>query len=107
MQLIIGNSLETVRRFSTNNPDVQCDLIVVDGGHTMDVALGDLQNLRAMANMQHHVLVVNDLPSTIHRFLMAIGYAWNKMLADGHIVERYACTEHPKKKKGFVIGYYI
>ena len=107
LQLIMGNSLESVPRFSMNNPDVECDVIVVDGGHTVDVALGDLQNLRAMANMQHHVLVLDDLPSGIDPFLVHIGYAWNKMRADGHIVERYACTEQPNKMKGFVIGYYI
>lgn len=39
-----GNSHETVPNFFRDNPTVQFDLILVDGDHTPDGALGDLVN---------------------------------------------------------------
>ena len=77
------------------------------GGHTREVGLGDLRNMQVLANMQRHVLVFDDLPSGYAKFLTALGEAWNQMRADGHIVERYACTEQPTKLKGFTVGYYV
>ncbi|KAI0218172.1 hypothetical protein LSAT2_030103 [Lamellibrachia satsuma] len=107
LHLIIGDSLTTVPRFSGENPFVKCDVILVDGGHTSQLALGDLQNMRPLANIQHHVLVVDDLPSRTDRFLKGIGYAWNRMRADGLVVERLACSVQPKKASGSVVGYYV
>ena len=34
LTVIKGSSLETVPQFAAENPDVKCDLISVDGGHT-------------------------------------------------------------------------
>ena len=34
LTLVKGSSLETVPQFAAENPDVKCDLISVDGGHT-------------------------------------------------------------------------
>ena len=107
LHLTFGNSLETVPRFTATNRNVKCDVVVVDGGHTREVGLGDLRNMQVLANMQRHVLVFDDLPSGYAKFLTALGEAWNQMRADGHIVERYACTEQPTKLKGFTVGYYV
>ncbi|MEG7523379.1 MAG: class I SAM-dependent methyltransferase, partial [Chromatiales bacterium] len=105
--LSIGNSLTTVPRFSTKHPEVVCDIIVIDGGHSNKVALGDLRNMRAHANIEHNLLVLDDFPSHYLTFLTDIGSAWNTMRADGLVVERFACTEQTKRRRGYVIGYYV
>lgn len=36
------------------------NLIFIDGGHTYDVALADIVNMRALANRTYHILLVDD-----------------------------------------------
>ncbi|CEL93629.1 unnamed protein product [Vitrella brassicaformis CCMP3155] len=40
--LAFGHSRVTVPEFHRTHPDVTCDLMLVDGGHTRDIALSDL-----------------------------------------------------------------
>ena len=48
--------LQTVPRFAAQRRDVKCDVIVVDGGHSHDVAIRDLNNYRDLANVERNVL---------------------------------------------------
>ena len=52
LTVVKGSSLETVPEFAADNPDVKCDLISVDGGHTYDVALKDLEYMHLLANRE-------------------------------------------------------
>lgn len=106
---IIGDSLKAVPDFTNTHPDIKCDVVVVDGGHNYKVALGDLRNMRPLANKDHHVLVFDDYPDLMGqgRYMSELGKAWNTMRVDGLIIERYACSEHPRKNRGFVVGYYL
>lgn len=52
LTVVKGSSLETVPEFAAENPDVKCDLISVDGGHTYDIALKDLENMHLLANRE-------------------------------------------------------
>ena len=52
LTVVKGSSLETVPEFAADNPDVKCDLISVDGGHTYDVALKDRENMHLLANRE-------------------------------------------------------
>ena len=107
LHLVIGDSRETLPHFSDSNRDVKCEVVIVDGGHSREVALSDLRNMRVVANMERHVIVFDDLPRGPATFLTALGEAWNQMRTDGHLVERYACTEQPTKRRGFTVGYYV
>ncbi|KAI0224803.1 hypothetical protein LSAT2_024164 [Lamellibrachia satsuma] len=109
LHLTIGNSLKAVPRFAETHHDVKCDVVIVDGGHTYNVAVDDLRNMGALANKDHHVLVFDDYPTLFKegKYMTDLGKAWNTMRADGLVIERYACTEHPKKGRGFVVGYYL
>lgn len=55
-----GSSLETVPEFARQRPDVKCDIVSVDGGHTYELGLQDIINMRALANPKFHVLLVDD-----------------------------------------------
>ena len=109
LNVTIGDSRKTIPRFSATNRHVKCDLVIVDGGHTYDIALADLINMRALANADHNVLVFDDYLSTFGGvyLLRELGVPWNKMRADGFVVERYACTLGQDKNRGFVVGYYV
>ena len=65
---------------------VKCDVIVVDGGHSHDVPIGDLNNCRDLANLEWNVL--DDTNGK------AIIIAWSEVRAAGLAVERFACTDH-------------
>ena len=99
--LITGDSLLTIPRFATERSDVKCDVIVVDGGHSYDVALGDIRNFRNIASVERNVLVVDD------KNKLAIMTAWNEVRADGLAVERFACTDQSRYGRAYVVGYYV
>ena len=104
--LNIGDSLHTVPLYARNHPDVKCDVLVVDGGHSYEVAYGDLVNMRALANRNHHVLIFDDYPG-LSDLLPELGLAWDRLRSEGYVVDKYACAEGPTRKRGFVVGYYI
>ena len=78
LHLTIGNSLKTVPRFAASCRDVKCDVIVVDGGHSYDVALGDQRNFRDLANVERNVLVVDDKDAD------GVKSAWKETQTAGH-----------------------
>jgi len=48
--LATRDSRVTVPQFVRANPRFQCDLIFVDGGHTYDIAMVDLENFVSICN---------------------------------------------------------
>ena len=105
--LYVGDSTETVPRFSKTHSDVRCDVVVVDGAHKHKIALADVRNMRAMANRNHNVLIFDDYPSTSGHFMSQLGPAWNTIRAEGHVVDRFSCATNPKRFHSFVVGYYL
>lgn len=55
-----GDSTLVVREFHAKNPTKKCNILSVDGGHTHDVALADIMNMRHLADPEFHVLFVDD-----------------------------------------------
>ena len=99
--LITDDSLQTIPRFAKERRDVKCDIIVVDGGHSHDVALGDIRNFRHITSVERNVLVV-DVKNKLE-----IMTAWNEVRADGLAVERFACTDKSRYGRAYVVGYYV
>ena len=60
--LVLGDSRETLPRYSAEHPDAAFDLIFIDGGHEYDVAVADLLNCQAMAHPSG-LVVMDDLRS--------------------------------------------
>ena len=68
LSLIIGDSTDTVPAFTRAHPDFRCDILLVDGGHTLGIARADLLNMRMLARgrgrggsgQQGHILLVDD-----------------------------------------------
>ena len=81
IQVMLGNSLETVPSFHAMWPDERCNLLFVDGGHLYEHAMGDLQNLRLMRNESFHLLLVDDTNQG------EVATAWREYIAAGYAVE--------------------
>lgn len=60
LRIVKGSSTDTLPAFASANPNVKCDLLVVDGGHAREVAYADIANFRPLARSQFHILVVDD-----------------------------------------------
>jgi hypothetical protein len=58
LTIIKGDSTLVVRKFHASNPTTKCNIISVDGGHSFDVALADIMNMRYLADSEFHVLFV-------------------------------------------------
>lgn len=81
VQVIVGDSRVTVPSFHAMWPDVRCDLIFVDGGHTEAAAEADLRNFEPMANRTHHIVLMDDVDNP------DVARAWDNLLASGRAVE--------------------
>eukprot|EP00747_Dinoflagellata_sp_TGD_P165540 gnl/TRDRNA2_/TRDRNA2_186932_c0_seq1.p1 gnl/TRDRNA2_/TRDRNA2_186932_c0~~gnl/TRDRNA2_/TRDRNA2_186932_c0_seq1.p1 ORF type:complete len:283 (-),score=55.79 gnl/TRDRNA2_/TRDRNA2_186932_c0_seq1:129-977(-) len=53
----LGPSEESVPDFHRRRPDVQCDIVSVDGDHSTEGTFRDLQNFREMASCRNWVLM--------------------------------------------------
>lgn len=60
LTIVRGSSLETVPAFAAAHPNVQCDILSVDGGHTYEIGLVDIANMKKLANPTFHLLFVDD-----------------------------------------------
>lgn len=56
-----GDSTTTIPAFHARNPDKTFDVVIVDGGHSYEVATADVINMRLLSNAQT-VLIVDDTP---------------------------------------------
>jgi predicted O-methyltransferase YrrM len=58
--LIIGDSTKTIPQFIEDNPTCTFDLIFIDGGHTFEIAMADLENCKKLAH-KNTLVVVDDV----------------------------------------------
>jgi predicted O-methyltransferase YrrM len=68
LELIGGNSHETVPRFFADNPGLMLDLVTVDGDHSHDGALADLREVIPRLSLGG-VLVFDDIVHPEHPYL--------------------------------------
>jgi hypothetical protein len=59
LTLTFGDSRESIDKFRLENPEVKCDIILVDGGHRLDVPLRDFQSFSQMAS-DNAVIMADD-----------------------------------------------
>ena len=98
-----GNSLETLPTFRQNNPSVNCDIVIVDGGHTTEIAQADMDNFRPMTSKQN-LVVLDDYPTTMANFNRTLGMVWEGEKRKGNLREIFKCGFMPARPRGFSVG---
>jgi predicted O-methyltransferase YrrM len=85
LELVSGDSHETVPRFLEEHPGLTLDLVTVDGDHSHDGALADLRTVIARLSLGG-VLVFDDIVHPLHPYLLEV---WRHAVAeDGGLVAR-------------------
>jgi len=100
---VAGNSMETLPRFIVDHPEVRCDLAIVDGGHTTDVATSDLVNFAAMASPVNRV-VVDDTPCAVS-WCLGPSLAWKGGIDEKKVKEVKSVPMGTYR--GFVVGEFL
>lgn len=83
LTLTCGDSRKTVPDFHKANPDLKCDLIIIDGGHDLDIAEKDLDSLAKMAS-ENAGVAIDDTPCT-SGFCSGPNTAWANFVSAGCI----------------------
>ena len=78
LELISGDSHETVPRFFADHPDCMFDLINVDGDHSEDGARADLETVLPRLSVGG-VIVLDDITHPQHRYLEDV---WDEVIGD-------------------------
>jgi len=79
---IAGDSFSSVTGFATAFPGVKCNIMFIDGGHTLEATASDIDNFFIMANDSSHVLIVDDTHQG-----SGSGEAWNASISAGKVQE--------------------
>ena len=86
-----GDSKKTLPVFYTKHPDVKCDVVVVDGGHSTDVASADFDNFRKMTSHMNAV-ILDDYPSDLYApFNHNLGRMWEQKKRIGEVSSIVQC----------------
>jgi len=100
---VAGNSVESLPKFIVDHPEVRCDLTIVDGGHTVEVATADLLNFAALASPVSRV-VVDDTPCQVS-WCMGPNVAWANGLQNKLV--RQVRSTPMGTYRGFVVGEFL
>jgi len=77
--------LATLPEFTSVHPDVQCDLMIIDGGHDYSGAAAHLQNFAKMATATH-ALALQEKPCDSNH-CQGAAKAWQELVEQGCIKE--------------------
>ncbi len=96
-----GDSTLTLPEFRKIHPEVTCDLISIDGGHTYKACKSDYENFKKMAHSES-IVMLDNYPDK--RFLKPLGDVWERAKREGEISEIFQCNYWPDKPQGFSVG---
>lgn len=99
-----GDSTQTMPQFIKDNPDIKCDLMVIDGGHIYSVAKKDRLNFSQMVSGPHNILFIDNYPD--FRFKNDLAHAWDEGIRSGQVAELFRC-HYTTYKQGFSFGRFV
>lgn len=92
-------------KFIAEHPNVKCDLMIIDGGHTYDVARQDRINFRKMVRGVNNIIFIDNYPDR-HFQNYHLGAAWDEAIRQGDILEYYRC-HYKQFNQGFTFGRFL
>ena len=106
-EIVYGDSTKTIPDAKTTLSGA-CDLLIVDGGHTYEVAKQDLVNMRSLANPKHNLVVFDDYPAPgKSESNEKLEKAWHESIQEGFLYKIFGCAfESFGMERGFSIGMY-
>lgn len=104
IEVFWGNSITEVPKFFAEHPEVRCNLVYVDGGHSWDVAEADLNNFKKVADPEYNVLLMDDV-YCIAPYCEGPHLAWTLLVDNGVATETEKHTD-ATKQRGYAIGRY-
>ena len=102
--ITFGDSTKTLPEFHRQHPEVKCDFISIDGGHTAPVSRADLESFHPMSSFKNLLYYDN------HPDHYKIGGPWESFKRRGKITEYFRCRHTPGArglKYGFTFGQFI
>ena len=99
-----GDSTKTLPKFMAQNPNIKCDLMVIDGGHIYSVAKQDLMNFYKMASSPLNVVLIDNYPDL--RFKNELAHAWDEGVRSGQVAEMFRC-HYRTYNQGFSFGRFV
>lgn len=105
LEVTWGNSMQTVPTYHRMHPEIKCDFVVIDGGHSVGVARADYESFRSMAS-DINIVVMDDHPNLHAPSVAGAGIAWENGKHHGEIHEFGRCTNRDHVR-GFSFGVYI
>ena len=100
-----GDSMKTLPIFHTNHSDITCDLVVIDGGHSVKVARADFFNFYHLAS-DTHVVLMDDHPAMKAGWSKGPRAAWEGGKLSGRLYEIGGCTDD-SLRRGITLGFFI
>lgn len=100
-----GDSTQTLPAFHKQHPQVKCNLVFVDGGHSNAVAVADLQNFMHMADPAHNVILMDDVYCTAP-WCEGPSAAWAEVRQNGTVLETRNSTVQDGTR-GYALGHYV
>lgn len=97
-----GNSIKTLPAFKKESPEVRCDIIIIDGGHSFEVAQADLTNFAPLAAAEN-IVVIDDTPC-VSDWCQGPSQAWAEAKRTGVITETE--SHSMGAGRGFSVGKY-
>ncbi|KAK2146994.1 hypothetical protein LSH36_574g00000 [Paralvinella palmiformis] len=98
-----GDSTHTLPTFHFQHPDVKCDLLIVDGGHTNAICQADFDIFYKMANVEN-VVVLDNYPDSRLKWMTDLGNVWERAKRRGELFEIFSCSFEPADPHGFSVG---
>ena len=103
LQVTWGDSKKTLPVFRRQHPDVTCDVIIIDGGHTTDVCKSDFLNFKEMATDVDNVVILDNYPQKSADSIKELGNVWEWAKRNGEIIEIFNCDTDYVTLSGHVI----
>lgn len=107
LTLVKGSSLLSVPNFRKEHPEVKCDLLSVDGGHSLAVASADIHNMMSLANKDFHILLLDDTNGKVgyEKANNSVDQALAKVLCSGDVLKLVGLSEGSRGRGVSVLQY--
>ena len=108
LHLTYGDSRNSIPHFRWECPEVQCDLVIVDGGHHADIPAWDLDNFRYMVPRNRDNLVILDDWPGRWDVNLTIGNMWRERVKARWVKELFQCLKFNNIwDSGITLGEYL